>query len=55
MPYYQCQEAKGKELLDIVLSMKSEGFSGELIKKNLISELGVDLKTLPKELLEILE
>jgi len=55
LPYYQCQEAKGKELLDIVLSMKSEGFSGELIKKNLISELGVDLKTLPKELLEILE
>lgn len=55
VPFYRCEETKEKDFFDFILSMKSEGFSSELIKKNLISELGIDLKTLPTELLEILE
>ncbi|WP_286936922.1 MULTISPECIES: ATP-binding protein [unclassified Pseudoalteromonas] len=55
VPFYRCEETKDNDFFETILSLKNQGFSSEFIKKNLISELGIELDTLPTELLKILE
>lgn len=55
VPFYRCEETKNNDFVETILSLKKQGFSSEFIKKNLISELGIELETLPTNLLEILE
>ena len=55
VPFYNCEEIKNVDFYQIILSFKNNGFSNDFIKKNLLNELGVDIKSFPKEILDILE
>jgi hypothetical protein len=55
VPFYKCEETKNTNFVEAILNLRKHGYSNDFIKKNLISELGIDLKTLPTDILEILE
>lgn len=55
IPFYKCEETKNTNFVEAILNLREHGYSNDFIKKNLISELGIDLKTLPTEILEMLE
>ncbi|WP_228371085.1 ATP-binding protein [Shewanella piezotolerans] len=55
VPFYKCEETKSTSFVEDILNLREHGYSNDFIKKNLISELGIELKTLPTDILEMLE
>lgn len=55
IPLYRCKEAKDTDLIKMIENLIEQGFSKSFIKENVINELGIDLATLPEDLLKVLE
>ncbi|MGR5294714.1 ATP-binding protein [Vibrio mediterranei] len=53
--YYECTELIDLNLSDTIKDLLDKELSPSFIKNNILSELGVDLTTLPEEIKELLE
>ncbi|MFW8591255.1 ATP-binding protein [Glaciecola sp. 2405UD65-10] len=53
--YYKCEEAQTGDLADIIKKLVEQGFSKSFITDEVIKQMGIDVKTLPEEILKLME